>query len=57
MLGRLVRVLADENRPAGRYLVLWDGKANDGTGIASGVYFCRMTAGGFSDTKRMTLMK
>ncbi len=55
--GRRVRVLVDEDRPAGHFDIPWDGNADDGSRVASGVYFCRMAAGSFSDTKRMTLLK
>ncbi len=55
--GRRVRVLVDDDRAAGRYEVRWDGNTDDGRRASSGVYFCRMAAGSFTDTKRMTLLK
>jgi hypothetical protein len=56
--GRLVRnLVASEHHEAGRYSVEWDGKDNAGSKVASGAYFCRMQAGLFSATKRMTLLK
>ncbi len=55
--GRQVRVLANEARPAGRNEARWDGTADDGRQMASGVYFCRMEAGEFRQTKRMTLVR
>ncbi|MCK6619791.1 MAG: T9SS type A sorting domain-containing protein [Calditrichaceae bacterium] len=38
MLGREVRELMNENQPAGKYNLFWDGTARDGSGAASGVY-------------------
>ncbi len=52
LLGREVTVLANEQRAAGSYLDTFDG-----TGLASGVYFCRLTAGSFVSTTKMILQK
>jgi len=37
--------------------VVWDGKSDAGTPVGSGVYFYRLTAGKFSDAKKMVLLK
>jgi hypothetical protein len=42
---------------AGTVRVPWDGRTNEGAAASSGVYFYRVTANGFSATKKMTLMK
>ena len=55
--GHLVRVLVDEVREAGTHDVVWDGKSDAGTPVGSGVYFYRLTAGKFSDAKKMVLLK
>jgi hypothetical protein len=55
--GRIVRVLLNEERPAGRHQVKWDGTDDNGRQMASGVYVCRMEAGSFRETRRMTLVK
>jgi hypothetical protein len=52
VLGREVQTLADELKPAGRYSVSFNTR-----NLSSGVYFYRLTAGTFSETKRMVLMK
>ena len=57
MLGREVRTLADAFQEAGRKTVQWDGRDHAGQILPSGVYVCRLTAGGFSETKRLVLMK
>jgi hypothetical protein len=51
-LGREVAVMVDEQRAAGSYRDTFDG-----SGLASGVYYYRLTAGRFTDTKTMVLMK
>ncbi len=52
VLGREVALLADGMYPAGRYSFRFDGSK-----LSSGVYFYRLTAGKFSDTRSMTLVK
>lgn len=50
--GKEVATLVDNNFSAGIYEADWDAK-----GFASGVYFYRLTAGEFSDVKKMMLVK
>jgi hypothetical protein len=52
VLGRIVSKLADEYKPAGRYSVTWDAK-----NVPSGIYYYRITAGNFSKTSNMMLIK
>jgi len=54
--GRLVRVLVESDRPAGRYVETWDGTDAAGQ-AASGIYFYRLTAARFEQTKKMVLLK
>ncbi len=55
--GRRVRSLVDGAQPAGQQSVTWDGRDDGGTTVASGVYFYRMTAGSFAQTRKMVLLK
>ncbi len=57
VLGELVRTLQEGKRPAGRHTVQWDGEDNSGRFVASGVYFYRITAGNFSKTGKMLLIR
>jgi flagellar hook assembly protein FlgD len=52
-----VRELVDGKRTADTYRVEWDGKNQNGEPVASGVYFVRLTAGSFSDTKKLVLLR
>ncbi len=52
LLGREVSVLVDEKRRAGVHEVKFDG-----TGLSSGVYFYRLTAGSYVQTRKLVLMK
>ncbi|MCX7798695.1 MAG: T9SS type A sorting domain-containing protein [Melioribacter sp.] len=56
-LGREIKKLIDEVKPAGKYSVLWDGSDNTGNKVTSGVYFYKIIAGNFIQTKKMILMK
>lgn len=55
--GRLVCTLVDQQETAGRKTVHWNGTNEQGQAVASGVYFCRMTAGDFAKTRKMILLK
>jgi len=57
ILGQIVRVLVDEELPAGLHSVVWDGKNGQASDVASGVYFYRIKAGDFESTMRMTLLR
>ena len=50
--GRLIQTLMDETKPAGSYNL----KVNS-ENLASGIYYYQMTAGNFSETKRMLIVK
>ncbi len=60
--GNLVRTLALGHRDVGMYktrsqAVYWDGKNAFGESVASGVYFYTLTAGDFSATRKMLILK
>jgi hypothetical protein len=55
--GAPVRVLIDETLPAGRGTIRWNGINDDGKSVGSGTYFCRLTVGKQSVTRKMLLLK
>ena len=62
ILGNEITILVDENKPAGRYEVEFSAKGGSASGgnaysLPSGVYFYRIQAGSFIDTKKMILLK
>ena len=58
VLGRVVRTLISGDAVhTGRHETIWDGRDGLGRPAPAGVYFYRLTAGGYSETKRMVLVK
>ena len=57
ILGRLIATPFDGQASAGANQVVWDGRTSDGDTAASGVYFYRLTADNFSETRKMMLLK
>ena len=55
--GALVRTLVNEAKAPGSYSLQWNGRDDQGTPVSSGVYFYKITAGGFTDVRKMTLLK
>ncbi len=52
ILGNEVAILVNEEKPAGSYEVEFDAKA-----LTSGIYFYKLQAGSFVETKKMSLLK
>jgi hypothetical protein len=52
MTGRVVATLVNGEQPIGSYSVPWNA-----SNISSGVYFYKLTAGNFSQIKKMVLIK
>jgi len=52
LLGKEIAALINEEKPAGNYSVHFDGE-----GLGSGIYFCKIIAGGYYQSKKMILVK
>jgi hypothetical protein len=57
ILGRRVSRLIDRELPAGVHRIVFNGKGDDGSSLATGVYFYRVTCGDFRDSKKMLMVK
>lgn len=57
VLGQKITNLVDGHRAAGSYTVRWLGTDQSGRSLGSGIYFYRLQAGDFSETRKMVLMK
>ncbi len=54
--GQLVRTLVNESRAAGRHVVIWNGRNDQGREAASGNYFYRLQVGKSLQQKKLALV-
>ena len=57
ILGREVKSFFYPMQSPGYYTIQWDSRADAGEKVAGGIYFYRMKAGTFTETKKMLLVK
>ncbi len=57
ILGQETARLIDEIKPAGNYSIIWDGVDSYGQHVSSGVYFYRINANDFTESKKMALVQ
>ncbi|HEX9615570.1 MAG TPA: alpha-amylase family glycosyl hydrolase [Bacteroidota bacterium] len=57
ILGELVAVLAEGDHMPGRHTATWRGITNGGAPAGSGVYFVRLESSGYSEVKKILLIR
>ena len=64
LLGQRVATLVNDEKPSGRYSLMWNGRNDDGAPVATGIYFYRIHAESLSgqkqtfvETRKMILVK
>ncbi len=57
ILGRLVKVLVDQEQVAGTYAISWDGTELGRDRVASGVYFYSIEAGDLKSIRKMLMLQ
>lgn len=57
ILGQAVRTLVNAEQESGYYTVRWDGTNDFGGKVSSGIYIYRISAGNFTSTVKMNLLK
>lgn len=57
LLGHEITTLVDEELPVGRHLTIWNGRDRTGTEVATGIYFYKMVAEDFVETRKMMLLR
>ena len=55
--GQVIRTLREEVKAPGNYQMQWNGMDNSGDPVSTGVYFCRLEAGDFSQTVKMVYLR
>jgi hypothetical protein len=55
--GTLVKTLYEGNQSIGKYQIVWNGENSSGKKVGSGVYFYRIQANSFMQTRKMILLK
>jgi hypothetical protein len=55
--GALVATLLDRDVPAGPHRARWDGRDSSGRAVSSGVYYYRLRAGNFENSRKMVLLR
>jgi len=55
--GQLMKTVVNEYQDEGYHEVVWDGRNESGLVVATGIYFYRLEAGTFVETKKLIFMK
>ena len=57
IIGRQVKVLVNEEQPAGKYKITWNGTGENKNEVSSGIYFCKMYKEGTVEIIKMILLR
>ena len=57
ILGNKIATLENKIFERGIHHKIWNGKANNGVNVGSGVYFCKMKSENFQQVKKLTILK
>ncbi|MCZ7557793.1 MAG: T9SS type A sorting domain-containing protein [Bacteroidia bacterium] len=57
LLGKEIRTIVNESRPAGRSTAVWDGRDNTGRIVPAGVYMYKLSSGSQSFSRRLSLTR
>ncbi len=57
IFGREIRILINQAQDAGIKTVIWDSKNDNGKSVSAGVYLYQVRVGGFTQTKKMVLLR
>jgi hypothetical protein len=57
LLGQEVTTLIDAELPAGAHAAAWDGRDHNGTTVAGGIYYLKMSSGGRQSLRPVTIIR
>jgi len=55
--GRRVRSLVNDQQAGGNHSVIWNGADENGRGVSTGVYFCILSAGEYTESRKVVLIR
>ena len=55
--GRLIKTIANEQMQAGTHQFTWNAADENGTAVASGMYYLKFNAGSYAETKKISVLK
>ena len=57
ILGQETATIIDEIKPAGNYSIIWNGIDSYGQSVSSGIYFYRINADDYTESRKMALVQ
>jgi hypothetical protein len=57
LMGKEVKTLVNDTKKVGQYQVKWSGTDDSGQSVSGGIYFYKLQAGDFIQTRKMVLMR
>ena len=57
LTGKLIKTFVNEEKQSGYYSVIWNGRDEFGREVSSGIYFYRIQAGNYIETKQCIMLK
>ena len=57
ILGQRIKTLVDEQKPAGAYSLIWDGRTDNSEAATSGVYIYRLKTNEFVKSRKLLLLR
>ncbi|MBN2011918.1 PKD domain-containing protein [candidate division KSB1 bacterium] len=57
LVGKEIYVLMNEQKPAGEYMIRWNGRDANGNLLSTGIYMCTMKTDVFQTNRKLILMK
>ncbi len=56
-MGNEIKTIINEFKHVGLHNVIWNGTDNSGKNVVGGIYFYKLQAGDFIQTRKMVLLK
>jgi flagellar hook assembly protein FlgD len=57
LLGRKIKILLKDFRPAGNHFIFWNGRDENNQEVSSGIYIFELMAGNHRESRKMLLVR